>query len=299
MSERSHDCSNTRRRIFREQPLCRPLLAPGIDCHCGAGALRRGRIFQSASIQLFRGCLPLHFSSRFAPVAFSGRSCITPPMPNGRWWCGGNWKTSRCCWWCWRFFLCRSFSFGVICIPGWTSRPVSNSRLMRSAAYLNWSFFLVRAVVFFGFFIFASLAFAPLIGATGQGWKSTLHHLDAQGRVHQSADVRALSHLWRVRLADEPELSLVLHHVWRLHFRGRGRQLDVAARPGDHSLATGWLFEGYRHARALPHHGKMDAGLLRFLGLHRLQPVHAHLVCEHPGRDAVFSSLETPNRGGR
>ena len=74
-------------------------------------------------------------------------------------------------------------------------------------AYLNWSFFLIRAVVFLGFFLVRGARFAPLIGETGQGWKSTVHHLNAQGRVYQPANVRALSHLWRVRLADEPELS--------------------------------------------------------------------------------------------
>ena len=36
----------------------------------------------------------------------------------------------------------------------------------------------------------------------------------------------------------------------------------------------------------------MDARLLRFLGLHRVQPVHADLVREHSGRDAVFSGPE-------
>src|SRR6266516_7601969 len=32
----------------------------------------------------------------------------------------------------------------------------------------------------------------------------------------------------------------------------------------------------------------MDVGFLRFLGLHRLRPVHAHLVREPPGRNAIF-----------
>src|SRR5205814_2732234 len=92
----------------------------------------------------------------------------------------------------------------------------------------------------------------------------------------------------RIRLADEPELSLVLDHVRRLHLRGRGWQLDVAAGASNHGSASGWLLEGCRHARALPHHGEVDAGLLRLLGLHRLRPVHAHLVCKHAGRDAIF-----------
>src|SRR5262249_55903900 len=40
--------------------------------------------------------------------------------------------------------------------------------------------------------------------------------------------------------------------------------------------------------RALSHHGKMDARILHILGLHRLRPVHAHLVCKPPGGDRVF-----------
>src|SRR4030095_9890951 len=99
------------------------------------------------------------------------------------------------------------------------------------------------------------------------------------------ADFRAFSALWCVRLAHEPELSMVLHHVWRVHLRGRSGKLDVTARPGHHSLTTSWIFEGYHHPRALPHNGEMDAGLLYFLGLHRFRPVHAHLVREHPGGD--------------
>ena len=32
----------------------------------------------------------------------------------------------------------------------------------------------------------------------------------------------------------------------------------------------------------------MDASLHDFLGLHRLRSVHAYLVCEHTGGDAIF-----------
>src|SRR5262245_43557243 len=32
----------------------------------------------------------------------------------------------------------------------------------------------------------------------------------------------------------------------------------------------------------------MDAGLLRFLGLHRVRSVHAHLVCEHTRGDRIL-----------
>ena len=53
---------------------------------------------------------------------------------------------------------------------------------------------------------------------------------------------RALPDLRRLRLAAGPELPLVLDHVRRLHFRRRSRQLDVAARSGDHGSAqAGYL----------------------------------------------------------
>ena len=99
--------------------------------------------------------------------------------------------------------------------------------------------------------------------------------------------------------ADEPELPLVFHHVWRFTSLSPVRpQFHVSARTRNHGSAQRWLFEGGRDAGALPHHGEMDAGLLCFLGLHRLWPIHAHLVREHAGRDGVFSSPETPSRGG-
>src|SRR5207247_2525026 len=60
-------------------------------------------------------------------------------------------------------------------------------------------------------------------------------------------------------------------------------------RAGDYRIATSRLSEGRRHARALSHYGKMDARVLRVLGLHRFWSVHAHLVCEHPGGDPIFS----------
>ena len=37
------------------------------------------------------------FSSRYAPAASSGRSCIMPPMPTGVSWCDGSWKILAHC----------------------------------------------------------------------------------------------------------------------------------------------------------------------------------------------------------
>ena len=53
---------------------------------------------------------------------------------------------------CWRSSLCRSFFFDGICIPGWTSRPVSNMRLMRSAPISIGLSFCSALWCSFGFF---------------------------------------------------------------------------------------------------------------------------------------------------
>src|SRR4029077_4363856 len=109
-----------------------------------------------------------------------------------------------------------------------------------------------------------------------------------KGLVYQSANVCALSDLWRVGLAGKSQLSVVLNNVRSLHFCGSGRGFDVAARSGDHGFASSRLPQGCGDRGALSHHGEMDAGLQRLLGLHRLWSVHAHLVCEHPGGDSIF-----------
>src|SRR4029453_14903689 len=57
------DRAQARRGIFRKQPLCGSFIAAWSGCRCGAGALRRGRISKSASIQLFVAlcvCIFLH-----------------------------------------------------------------------------------------------------------------------------------------------------------------------------------------------------------------------------------------------
>ena len=45
---------------------------------------------------------------------------------------------------------------------------------------------------------------AAIFLAPGQRRKPAVHHLDAPGVVHQPAAVCPLSHIWRVRLDDEP-----------------------------------------------------------------------------------------------
>src|SRR6266699_183748 len=133
---------------------------------------------------------------------------------------------------------------------------------------------------------------APIFSAAGQGRQSAIHDSPSQSRLREPSALRALSDVWRVRLADESELPLVLDHVRRLHFRGRGRQFDGASRPRDHRTPTRRLSQERGHARALSHHGEVDVRLLRFLGLHRVRSIHAHLVREHARGDAILSNSE-------
>src|SRR6266581_916865 len=57
------DRADAGRRIFRQQPFCGTFIPPRTDCLCGAGALRRRRNRESASVQLFMAlcfCIFLH-----------------------------------------------------------------------------------------------------------------------------------------------------------------------------------------------------------------------------------------------
>src|SRR5207302_5520969 len=237
---------DTRRRILREQSLCRSLIAPRIDCHCSAGPLRRGRIFKSTSIQLFvalcirvflhalRGllflddCASCHrcrlVSGGAAPV---GKHCSV----------AGRARDSFC--------ADPSPSTPSVFVDGY---PAWCGTFAGCEARLSQLVFLPdprRCVP--GLFLLRFARVAPPVSETGQGWKSTLHNLNAQSRVYQPANVRALSHLWRVRLVDEPELSLVFHNVRRVHLRRCSRQFDVAAGSGYHGITAGWIFEGCHH----------------------------------------------------
>src|SRR6266513_1327650 len=57
------DRADAGRRVFRKQPFCGTVIPPRADCLCGAGALRRRRNRESASVQLFMAlcfCIFLH-----------------------------------------------------------------------------------------------------------------------------------------------------------------------------------------------------------------------------------------------
>src|SRR6266480_754365 len=274
-------------RIFRKQPFCGPLVSPRIDCLCGSSALRRRGSHESASVQLFMAlcfCIFLH-PVRWLFFLDNRSSCYRRRVVGGGTTsvgefgdiAGGPGDSFR---------ANSSPSSPSLLLDGHSSRSGGLARFHTRLSELG---FLSRARrVVFRLLYFRIALLAQAVRATGQGRKSALHDLDAQGGVCQPADVCALSYLWRVRLADEPELPLVFNHVWRLYLRGRRWQLDVLAGASNHGFASGWLFEGRRHTRALPHHGEMDARLLHFLGLHRLRPIHAHLVCKHAGGDGIF-----------
>src|SRR6266481_5884600 len=132
---------------------------------------------------------------------------------------------------------------------------------------------------------------APLFRDPGSRRQSAVYRLDAQSSLCRATHLWSGAELFRFRLVDGTELSLVLHHVGPVHFcRGR-RQFNVLARSCRYRVTPGRLPQG-GDAGALSHHGEMDAGLLGFLGLHRFQPIHAVLVRQHSGRDAVLSRPE-------
>ena len=184
-----------------------------------------------------------------------------PPTPTGRSWCGVSWKILERCWWCWRYSLYRCFSFGTISIRGWIFRPVCNHHWMRSGAISIGISFLFAPLCFLDFSLCAALAFAAC-------------------RSQQDKDGNPRSTIWmrKVSFISLPMFALCLtfgafdwlmslnYHWFSTMFgvyifAGRGGELDVTARPGHRRITTSRIFEGYRHSRALPHHGKMDAGV--------------------------------------
>ncbi len=89
----------------------------------------------------------------------------------------------------------------------------------------------------------------------------------------------------QLRPADEPEPALVQHHLRRLLLRRQRGELLRAARPVGASAPARRPAHAGHHARALPRPGQAGLRLHRLLGLHRVFPVHADLVREHPRGD--------------
>ena len=157
-----------------------------------------------------------------------------------------------------RFCCCAIISMSWMNIPpGQRSR-----RLIANVAYLNWHFFLVRAVLYFVLLGGVAFLLRRFSVAPGSRRQSAVHHLDAQGRLCRSAaSLRSALTFRRFRLADGTELPLVLHHVGPVHFcRGR-RQLDVAARARDHGAAQSRLSQ---NVVTLEHYHIMGKWMLAF-----------------------------------
>ena len=212
-----------------------------------------------------------------------------PLTPTGRWWCGANWK----------ILALLLIVLAVLFVPilllrhhlyAWMNIPPGvEHALDAKRAYLNWPFFLAARCC-------VSRLFSLRGASSCADFPCDRTRMEIHGSPSECAKSAFISlPMFALCLtfgAFDWLMSLNYHWFSTMFgvyiFAGRSGELDVAARPGHHRLATSWLSEGYRYRRALPHHGEMDAGLLHFLGLHRLRPVHADLVREHPGRDRIL-----------
>ena len=123
-----------------------------------------------------------------------------------------------------RFLLLRHHLFEWMNIP-----PGKNPVLDSKRSYLNWQFFAFRAVLYFvllgGVRVFPAPLFRrPRIATAIRAYTVWMRKVAFAGLPL----FRSGANLCRFRLADGTELSLVLHHVGRLHFCRRRRQFDVA-----------------------------------------------------------------------
>ena len=166
-------------------------------------------------------------------------------------------------------------------------------------AYLNCHFFLVRAIVFFAFFIIAS-------------------QLLRRFSVRQDKDGNPLFTIWmrKVSFISLPLFALCLtfgavdwlmslnYHWYSTMFgvyifAGAAGSSMWLARAGDHRSAPGRLSERGRHARALPHHGEMDARPSAFSGPTSALANTCSSGTQTSPRRRNISSSETRNPGGR
>ena len=166
--------------------------------------------------------------------------------------------------------------------------PGHEANLDSKRAYLNFHWFFIRAIIFFGFWIVAS---------------QLLRRFSAR----QDKDGNPLFTIWMRRLSfiSLPLFALCLTFgavdwMMSLNYRWYSTMFGVYIFAGTAGSSMALLvlvitalrqagyLKGIVTRRALLHHGEMDARVLRFLGLHRFWSVHAHLVCKHPGGDPIF-----------
>ena len=216
-------------------------------------------------------------------------------MRSGRSSLGGSWKTSRCFLPVLRVLLHPGAAFPASSLRMDEHSAGSRIRVLDAKrAYLNWNFFLFRAVFLSSPSSSSSRLLAPpFFRPAGQGRQSAVHHYDAQGRIRRSAAFRALPDFRRLRLAHEPELPLVLDHVGRLHFCRRGRQFDVAARSRHHRAAQGRLSARKSSRSSITTSwGSGCSPSVVFWAYIGFSQYMLYLVRQHSGGDAIFHPAE-------
>ena len=169
----------------------------------------------------------------------------------------------------------------------WMNIPLGKNPVLDSKRqYLNWPFFAFRAFLYF-----------VLLGGVAFFLRRFSVAQDRDGNPRCTVWMR------KVAFAGLPIFGLALsfaafdwlmglnYHwfstMWGPYiFAGAAGSSMSLARSCRYGVASGRLPQS-GDAGALSHHGEMDAGLLRFLGLHRVQPIHAVLVRQHSGRNGV------------
>src|SRR5215831_17576994 len=204
------------RRIFREQSIYRTFNSPWFGCRCEPGALSARRVRESASIQfLLAVCVRVLLYALRRLLFLDNRATRDGCRLVGG--CAASIGKHRCV----VSGAGSPFYSNPAAAPsslrmdghsawacaesGFQARVSQFPLVLHSRDHLLW--FLDRCV---------SVA-AAFFSAPGQGRKSAVHDLDAPRVVHQPATVCALSHVWRGRLDDEPQLPLVFNHVWGVH----------------------------------------------------------------------------------
>jgi hypothetical protein len=167
--------------------------------------------------------------------------------------------------------------------------PYGENHLLDSKrAYLNFPFFIGRAVFFFAFFAIAAWLYRKIsVEQDGNGNPGLTLRMRKMAFVCLPLFGFSLTFG-----AFDWLMSLNFHWfstMWGVYiFAGAaGSSMSLTV------LVITWLRKsGYLgETVTIEHYHFMGKWMLAFtcvLGLHRVQPVHADLVREHPGRDRVF-----------
>ena len=157
----------------------------------------------------------------------------------------------------------------------WTNvAPGHDPVLDSKRAYLNWNFFLVRSLFYFVFFTTAAFLFRRFSVAQ-----------DRDGNPAYTLKMRKLAFtslpLFGASLTfGAYDWLLGIDYHW---FSTMWGVYIFAGAAGSSMSLLVLVITALRKAG-----GGMDALVHRVLGLQRFQPIHAHLVREHAGRDGIF-----------